>query len=63
MKVLIVDMTHGGAIIASEFLKLPDFEVFAWDIYSTLEQSIRDELMDNGLKFVETEEYGRFKCR
>jgi len=55
MKVLIVDMTHGGAIIASEFLKLPDFEVFAWDIYSTLEQSIRDELMDSGLKFVETE--------
>ena len=54
MKVLIVDMTHGGAIIASEFMKLPNFEVFAWDIYSTMEPNIRDELMDMGLKFVET---------
>ncbi len=54
MKVLIVDMTHGGAIIASEFMKLPNFEVFAWDIYSTMEPNIRDDLMDMGLKFVET---------
>ncbi len=54
MKLLVVDMTHGGVVIASEFLKLPDFEVFAWDIYSTMDPKIRDELQDKGLKFVES---------
>ena len=45
MKVLIVDMTHGGALIASEFMKLPEFEVFVYDIYSTLDKNTMNELM------------------
>ena len=53
MKVLVVDMTHGGAIIASEFLKIPNFEVYAWDIYSTMEfKKFGYELEEKGLKFV-----------
>ncbi len=52
MKVLVVDMTHGGTIIASEFLKIHDFEVFAWDIYSTLDDQRVEELRNEGLKFV-----------
>ena len=33
MNVLIVDMTHGGYVLASEFAKINDCNVFAWDIY------------------------------
>jgi coenzyme F430 synthetase len=54
MKVLIVDMTHGGAWIASEFMKIPDIEVFAWDIYSTMDAPTMDELRGKGLKFIES---------
>jgi len=53
MKVLVVDMTHGGAIIATEFMKIPDFEVFAYDIYSTMGTNALDELQAKGLKFIE----------
>ena len=53
MKVLVVDMTHGGAILASEFMKIPDFEVFAYDIYSTMGTNALDELKGKGLKFIE----------
>ena len=52
MKVLIVDMTHGGALIASEFMKLPEFEVFVYDIYSTMDKNTMNELKDSGLKFI-----------
>ncbi len=52
MKVLVVDMTHGGTLIASEFMKIPDFEVFAYDIYSTMDTNTMDELQDRGLKFI-----------
>lgn len=52
MKVLVVDATHGGVIIAYEFLKLPEYEVFLWDIYSTLNQESREELQVQGVKFV-----------
>lgn len=52
MKVLIVDMTHGGAVIASEFLKLSDHQVFAWDVYSTMDSHNREKLKDKGLKFI-----------
>jgi coenzyme F430 synthetase len=61
MKVLVVDMTHGGAIIASEFLKIPNFEVYAWDIYSTMEQETRIELEEKGLKFVGKEGFDDLK--
>ena len=54
MKVLIVDMTHGGQLIANEFLKIPNYEVFAWDIYSSMNSQIRNELQDKGLKFFES---------
>ncbi len=52
MRVLIVDMTHGGALIASEFMKIPEFEVFAYDIYSTMDKDTLDELQASGLKFI-----------
>lgn len=56
MKVLVVDMTHGGAVIASEFLKLSYNKVFAWDVYSTLDSHTRKALEDKGLKFIEAED-------
>ena len=51
MKVLIVDMTHGGTTLVEEFLKLPDFDVFAWDIYKTLNHEDKLSLMKKGVKF------------
>ncbi len=53
MKVLIVDMTHGGTILVEEFLKLSDFDVFAWDIYKTLNHEDKTALMKKGLKFTD----------
>jgi len=55
MKVLVVDMTHGGFKIASEFSKLPDFSVWALDIYKTLNDERKDSLKDNGIEFVEND--------
>lgn len=52
MKVLVVDTTHGGVIIASEFLKFQECLVFAWDIYSTLNQPEKDKLQKEGIQFV-----------
>jgi len=52
MRVLVVDMTHGGVLIASEFMKNPEFEVFAYDIYSTLDNNTMKELRASGLKFI-----------
>lgn len=54
MNALIVDMTHGGKLIASEFSKLDGFNVFALDIYSTLSQNEKFSLEKKGIKFVET---------
>lgn len=53
MKVLVVDTTHGGVIIAYEFLKLQEYEVFVWDIYSTLDQKTREKLQAEGVTLVE----------
>ena len=53
MNALIVDMTHGGKLIASEFSKLSDFKVFALDIYSTLSPDEKLHLEKKGIKFVE----------
>jgi coenzyme F430 synthetase len=55
MKVLIVDMTHGGLIIATEFLKLNKYHVFAWDIYGTLNQEQKEQLQKKGIKLVDGE--------
>ncbi len=52
MKVLVVDTTHGGSIIASEFLKLPEHDVYAWDIYSTMGDCQKNQLESKGLHFV-----------
>jgi UDP-N-acetylmuramyl pentapeptide synthase len=56
MRVLVVDMTHGGTVIASEFLKLPDHKVFAWDVYSTIDSHIQEDLEDKGLNFIEAKD-------
>ncbi len=53
MNVLVVDMTHGGTVIASEFSKLPGFKVFAFDIYKTLKKENSKVLEENGVKLVE----------
>ena len=53
MNALIVDMTHGGKLIASQFSKLDDFNVFALDIYNTLSKMEKISLEEKGIKFVE----------
>lgn len=53
MNALIVDMTHGGKLIASEFSKLDDFNVIALDIYNTLSLDEKLSLEKKGIKFVE----------
>lgn len=53
MKTLIIDMTHGGVLIASEFSKLPDCNVFALDIYNTLKEEEKNNLKEKGIKLVE----------
>ncbi len=55
MNALIIDMTHGGALIASEFSKLDKFNVFALDIYNTLSEKKRSLLARKGIKFVNRE--------
>ncbi|MGC9516833.1 MAG: coenzyme F430 synthase [Methanomicrobiales archaeon] len=52
MKVLIVDMTHGGIKIALEFLKNDKNKVYAYDIYKTLKKQDKKLLQDKGLVFV-----------
>ncbi|BDZ70596.1 coenzyme F430 synthase [Methanobacterium petrolearium] len=53
MKVLVVDTTHGGAILASEFSKKQDFEVFAWDIYHTLPCEVKSSLKSQKIQLVD----------
>ncbi|MCE5214319.1 MAG: coenzyme F430 synthase [Methanobacterium sp.] len=55
MKVLIVDMTHGGVKIASEFSKLGEYDVYALDIYKTLNEEQKEHLKKNKIKLVEEE--------
>jgi coenzyme F430 synthetase len=52
MKVLVVDTTHGGAILASEFAKR-NCEVFAWDIYHTLSSEGRSTLETHEIQLVD----------
>ncbi|MBC7100141.1 coenzyme F430 synthase [Methanothermobacter tenebrarum] len=51
MKALVVDLTHGGITIALA-LKKHFKEVFAWDIYNTLNQKSKKILIKNGIKLV-----------
>lgn len=51
-KILIVDMTHGGVKLATQFSKL-QFDVYAWDIYRTLKQEQKDELQVYKVKLVD----------
>ncbi|MEN6329675.1 MAG: coenzyme F430 synthase [Methanobacteriaceae archaeon] len=37
-KILVVDMTHGGTIIASELSKRTDAQILAWDLYHTMDE-------------------------
>ena len=53
MNTLIVDMTHGGKLIASEFSKLDEFNVSALDIYGTLSPDEKVYLEKKGINFVE----------
>ncbi|NYB51200.1 MAG: coenzyme F430 synthase [Methanobacteriaceae archaeon] len=53
MKVLMVDTTHGGAVLASEFSKKQGFEVFAWDIYHTLSSEEKAALEDQNVQLVD----------
>ncbi|EKQ55660.1 MAG: UDP-N-acetylmuramyl pentapeptide synthase [Methanobacterium sp. Maddingley MBC34] len=58
MKILIVDMTHGGTVLASEFSKRTDCNVFAWDIYQTLSEEDISLLEDQGIELVDESFYG-----
>lgn len=55
MNILIIDMTHGGALIASEFSKIDDYNVFAFDIYKTLSLTKEALLIEKGIEFVDEE--------
>jgi UDP-N-acetylmuramyl pentapeptide synthase len=45
-------MTHGGALIASEFSKMDNYNVFALDIYKTLSDKKKALLVRKGVEFV-----------
>jgi UDP-N-acetylmuramyl pentapeptide synthase len=62
MKVLIIDMTHGGTVLASEFSKKQNCEVFAWDIYHTLTEEDRSLLEIQGIELVDESFYNE-QCR
>ncbi len=51
-KVLIVDTTHGGVKLATEFSKL-NYEVYAWDIYHTLSEEQKKQLQIENVKLVD----------
>jgi coenzyme F430 synthetase len=60
MKILVVDMTHGGIILASEFSKKQNCEVFAWDIYHTLSDEDKSILKARQIKLVNESFYENF---
>jgi len=57
MKVLIVDMTHGGSTLALEFSHKENCEVLAWDIYHTLQKDDRSSLENNHIQLVDDSFY------
>ncbi len=52
-KILVVDMTHGGIVIASEFSKRTGVKVLSWDLYHTLDDAAKDNLATDGIKLVD----------
>ncbi len=54
MKVLVVDMTHGGLLISSEFMKIRHNEVLALDIYKSMDSLGVEELKNKGITFLES---------
>lgn len=52
MLILVVDMTHGGVKIATEFSKMPTNNVFAWDIYNTLNNAQKLNLKESNIQLV-----------
>ncbi len=57
MRILVVDMTHGGTILASEFSKKQNCKVFAWDIYHTLSKEDKSALEVQGIELVDESFY------
>ena len=49
MKVLILDMTHGGAILAERFVKRGD-DVTCVDVYHIATQELKDDTVAKGVK-------------
>ncbi len=62
MNVLIIDMTHGGTLIASEFLKHSEFKVSVLDIYNTVSDEIKKSLTKKGIKFIESKFLDQIKA-
>jgi len=60
MKVLIVDMTHGGIVLASEFSKKQNCDVFVWDIYNTLNDEDISRLDAQEVELVDESFYKNF---
>lgn len=52
-KILVVDMTHGGVLIASKLAEKYDDEVWAWDIYHTLNSDDKSHLKDKNVELVD----------
>ncbi len=53
MNVLIIDLTHGGLIIALEIAKLHIFkDVWVWDIYQTTSAKEKKTFQENGIKLI-----------
>ncbi len=56
MNVLVIDLTHGGLIIALEIAKLGIFrDIWAWDIYQTADEEQKKILQDNGIRLIDSE--------
>jgi len=53
MKIVVVDMTHGGTTLASEFAKKQHCEVLAWDIYHTFNRQEQASLLNQGIELVD----------
>lgn len=51
--ILVVDLTHGGTIIASELSKKMDSKILAWDLYHTLDGADEDNLKTEGIELVD----------
>ncbi|MDD1764089.1 MAG: coenzyme F430 synthase, partial [Methanobacteriaceae archaeon] len=52
-KILVVDMTHGGALIASELSKRMETKVLAWDVYHTLDEKAKTSLEKMEIELVD----------